>query len=474
MYRYGEREQVNMLPSTIDDYVSSKDPVRVYDTFVEALKLEELGIVEHDVKVGNSEYNPRSMIKLLIYGYSYGVRSSRKLEREVYHNLSFIWLMGGLKPDHKTISRFRKNNKDAIKNILKQSVRMCIDLELIEGNTLFVDGSKIRGNASISNSWTSKKCDKQLKRIDRRIEEILKEAEAVDESEQDKESLVEVSKELEDKKLLKSKIQDILEKLKEENVKSINTIDSDCVKFKSRQGSHAGYNGQIVVDEKNGLIVNTDVVSQNNDLSQFANQIGQANETLGKDCQNACADAGYANTNVLKEVDDKGVNVVVPTQKQSRNKESGSFDKERFKYDKKNNCYVCPEGNVLEDSHYAEAKDHKRYRFSDPSICGSCRHFNVCTKSKSGRVIIRLLNEDVKEKLEKQYMLKQNQNIYKLRKQKVELPFGHFKRNLGISSFLLRGRNGANAEMSLFGACFNIARMITLVGTTQLIQKLAY
>ena len=474
MYRYGERGQVNMLPSTIDDYVSSKDPVRVYDTFVEALELEELGIVQYDIKAGNPEYDPRSMIKLLIYGYSYGVRSSRKLEREVYHNLSFIWLMGGLKPDHKTISRFRKNNMGAIKNILKQSVRMCIDLELIEGNTLFVDGSKIRGNASISSSWTSKKCDKHLKRIDQRIEEILKEIEAVDESEQGKESLVEVSKGLEDKQLLKSKIQDILEKLKEQKVKSINTTDPDCVKFKSRQSSHAGYNGQIVVDEKNGLIVNTDVVSQNNDLAQFANQIGQANETLGNDCQNACADSGYSSTDVLKEIDDKDITVVVPTQKQSKNKESGLFDKERFEYDKKNNCYICPEGHVLEDSHYSEAKGHSRYRFSDPSICGSCKHFNVCTKSKSGRVIIRLLNEHVKEKIEKQYILEQNQNIYKLRKQKVELPFGHFKRNLGISSFLLRGQSGVNAEMSLFGTCFNIVRMITLVGTTQLIQKLAY
>ncbi|MDI6729882.1 MAG: transposase, partial [Thermodesulfovibrionales bacterium] len=61
--------------------------------------------------VGNSAYDPKAMLKLVVYGYSYGIKGSRKLERAVHENLAFIWLMGGLKPDHKTISEFRKNNK---------------------------------------------------------------------------------------------------------------------------------------------------------------------------------------------------------------------------------------------------------------------------------------------------------------------------------------------------------------------------
>ena len=79
-----------------------------------------------------------------IYGYSYGIKSSRKLERETYHNMSFIWLMGGLKPDHKTIAEFRRKNEKAIQKVLKQCARMCIKLDLIAGNVLFVDGTKIR------------------------------------------------------------------------------------------------------------------------------------------------------------------------------------------------------------------------------------------------------------------------------------------------------------------------------------------
>ena len=149
-YRFGSRFQMKLLPQSIEEYVTKDDPVRAYDAFVEALDYNELGIEINPNKVGNSEYDPKAMLKLFVYGYSYGVRSSRKLERETYHNLSFMWLMGGLKPDHKTIAEFRRRHKKAIQKVLKQCARMCMKLNLISGNVLFVDGTKIRANASIS------------------------------------------------------------------------------------------------------------------------------------------------------------------------------------------------------------------------------------------------------------------------------------------------------------------------------------
>lgn len=95
-YRYGDRYQMDLIPQCIEDYVAPDNPVRAYDAFVEALDFGQLGIEINPDKVGNSEYDPQSMFKLLVYGYSYGVKSSRKLERECHHNIAFIWLMGGL------------------------------------------------------------------------------------------------------------------------------------------------------------------------------------------------------------------------------------------------------------------------------------------------------------------------------------------------------------------------------------------
>ena len=90
-YRNGDRCQISLLPRSIEEYVADDDPVRAYDAFVEALDFHEPGIEINRHKAGNAEYDPWSMVKLLIYGYSYGVKSSRKLERECYHNIAFLY-----------------------------------------------------------------------------------------------------------------------------------------------------------------------------------------------------------------------------------------------------------------------------------------------------------------------------------------------------------------------------------------------
>ncbi len=73
-YRYGNREQFGLFPQSIEDYVSKEDPVRVYDAFVEGIDFGELGIDLDEHQVGNSEYDPKAMLKLLVYGYSYGLK----------------------------------------------------------------------------------------------------------------------------------------------------------------------------------------------------------------------------------------------------------------------------------------------------------------------------------------------------------------------------------------------------------------
>jgi len=470
-YRYGNRNQMTLLPPSVNDYVAEDAPVRAYDAFVEALDFKELGIEIDPNRVGNPSYDPKAMLKLLVYGYSYGVRSSRKLEREVNYNLSFIWLVGGLKPDFKTIAEFRRNNKKALKEVLKQCARLCIRLDLIAGNTLFVDGTKIRANASIKNTWDKKKCERALKKIDKRIEEILSECESADEAEDGDPSLVAMDKELKDKKKLKKKVEDILSELEERGEKSVNTVDRECARVNSLQGSHAGYNGQIVTDEKKGLIVSSDVVNENNDLNQFAVQIEKANETLEKKCAAAGADSGYATTDELKKVADQGIKVVVPSQRQAANREVKEFDKQNFKYDREKDCYICPAGEVL---NYCGENKKKRYRNYKASgaTCRSCRYFGRCTKSKNGRKIVRLNNEDTRLLLEAEYLKPESQEIYKHRKEKVELPFGHMKRNLNVDGFLLRGLEGVKSEMSLLSTCFNMARMITILGVKGLIAKL--
>ncbi len=281
-----------------------------------------------------------------------------------------------------------------------------------------------------------------------------------------------MNKDLEDQEVLKTKVNNIIKELQENDQKALNTVDPECGRMNSVQGSHAGYNAQAVVDEKHGLIVNTDVVSKNNDVNQFANQINQANETTGKKCKTACADSGYANTDELKKIDEQEIKVIVPTQKKASKKEPKEFDKEHFKYDTENDSYICPEGHRLKLKEVKNKKGAKKYKIKRGSTCRHCDHFRKCTTAKNGRTILRLNNEEVKKKLEKEYADPESQKIYKLRQQKSELPFGHIKRNLGVSSFLLRGRKGTNAEMAIMAICFNLVRMTNIMGIPEFIEQI--
>jgi hypothetical protein len=134
---------------------------------------------------------------------------------------------------------------------------------------------------------------------------------------------------------LKRKIQEVLKGFEDKDRELINETDPDCALMHSVQGSHASYNVQAVVDDKHGLIVHAEAVSETNDVNQFAVQIEKANEILEKRCEVAVADAGYADSEELKKIDDQQIKVVVPSKRQALHQEEGPFSKSRFRYDTK-------------------------------------------------------------------------------------------------------------------------------------------
>ena len=159
---------------------------------------------------------------------------------------------------------------------------------------------------------------------------------------------------------------------------------------------------------------------------------------------------------------------MVPSQAQATGVEAGPFEKSKFTYDPSSDCYVCPEGHRLILRRFQDKEKQKKdYRIENPGQCRSCRHFNQCTKSNQGRTVTRHVLEELREAISKRFEDPEIKKIYERRKSRAEHPFGYFKKVLGFGQFLLRGLDGVRAEASMLATCFNLRRMINLLGGVQ-------
>ncbi|GGX78717.1 hypothetical protein GCM10011290_02640 [Vogesella alkaliphila] len=175
------RSQAALLPALLDDYVGEDNPVRIVDAFVEQLDLRGLGFAGVDPKAtGRPSYHPAILLKLYIYGYLNRIPSSRRLEREAQRNVELMWLLGWLSPDFKTIADFRRDNGTGIRNVCRQFVVLCRELNLFTQAVVAIDGSKFKAVNAHDRNFTRGKLEKRMQEIDHCIERYLSEMETAD------------------------------------------------------------------------------------------------------------------------------------------------------------------------------------------------------------------------------------------------------------------------------------------------------
>ncbi len=169
-----DRWQISFLPECVEDYISEENPVRVIDAFVDSLDMGGLGFEKaKPAQTGRPAYDPRDLLKLYLYGYLNRIRSSRMLMRECRRNIELFYLLGGLKPDFRTIADFRKDNAGAIRNTFRTFGKLCVKLGLYHRELLAVDGTKIRAVNSKDNCYNQEVLEKKLSHIDEKITAYL-------------------------------------------------------------------------------------------------------------------------------------------------------------------------------------------------------------------------------------------------------------------------------------------------------------
>ena len=140
-----DSRQMTMGIWSIEEEVAENSPARFIEVFVDSVDVVELGFSRAEpAHTGRPSYSPQDLIKLYLYGYLNGIRSSRKLERECGRNIELFYLLNRLCPDHNTIADFRKENRKALKKVFLVFVRACKDMKLMDAKTLCLDGTTIR------------------------------------------------------------------------------------------------------------------------------------------------------------------------------------------------------------------------------------------------------------------------------------------------------------------------------------------
>src|SRR6266566_3899336 len=424
------REQGTMFPATLDELIPVDHMCRVMEAFVGRLNMAKLGFVRAEpAETGRPGYDPRDLLKLYLYGYLRQVRSSRRLEAECQRNVEVMWLLGRLQPDYKSIAEFRRMHSQAVTEAGAELVRLARSVGLVKGDTVAVDGSKFRAVSSAKSVREREAMKRYLEQLD-----------AADEQD---EVVIDPSA-----------VQAALEKLQ-------NDPEPEARFMRMGSGHAPAYNVQTAVDAEHALIVAHKITDTAGDNSLLLPMAEAAKQAVGAPALlNVVADAGYSNGEQAERREGQGIVPHVPANRAVNNKGDGTLlDRSEFHYEENTDTFRCPAGQRLVRKQLAR-KDRAVIYVGRAEVCGRCPLKTRCTTSAQ-RFLTRHLHDDALQRMQQ----RTTPQIMRLRRSTVEHPFATLKyRIFGHPRFLLRGKYGAQTEISLATIAYNLKRMMNVLG----------
>lgn len=292
-----DRNQVILLPDTLNDYVGGDNEVRAIDAFIDSLDISLMGFKADPAKEGRPGYDPRDMLKLYMYGYLNHIRSSRRLQKEASRNVELMWLLRKVVSDFRCIADFRKDNAKSIREMFRAFVRLCNKAGMLSHESVVIDGSKFRAVNADNKSYVSSNAKKVLLDVEEKISRYMKELDEADAAESrpgalTKEDIVGVLDYLERRK---AQLTEALEQMAGSGENHICTTDPESRLMKTRDGIRPSFNVQTAVEAKNHLIVHYDVTSECTDWHLLGEGINASKAALGVENLEGIADRGYSN-----------------------------------------------------------------------------------------------------------------------------------------------------------------------------------
>ena len=425
----------------LEDQVPPNHLVRKLDAVLDFDPIREQ-LAPFYSETGRPSVDPELMIRMLLLGYCYSIRSERKLCEEVRFNLAYKWFCGlGLEasvPDHSTFSknrhgRFRES--DTFRLVFESVVATCMKVGLVGGEGFAIDASVIEANASryqrVEGSeidWTAEQ------RAQRPVREYLA---ALDTENSP------LNPDQEPKAL----------------------SPSDPAAAWTTRGRHKvqfAYSDNNLIDLLNGVIVDVEATPTriSKEVDATETMLDRVRERFGLDPERIAADVAYGTGELLGKLVERDILPHIPVWDRSGAAAEGRFTRADFRFDKDRNVYVCPNGKELRTSGMVHDGTTLRYR-ARKSDCGLCPLKPNCTTGPA-----RLLNRDVNEEARDRVraLMKTEEYRVSARQRKlIETGFGDLKHNLGLTRLRLRGLTGASDEFLLAATVQNLRRLVKAI-----------
>lgn len=474
---FNDRRQQKLIGYCLSDFVSKDDKSRFVVDIVSKLDLTEL--YNRYSSQGNDSYDPKTLLATWFFAYSEGESSTRKIENLCRYELRFIYVSADLRPDHTTLSRFRKRHLDLMADYFVQILLLAKEAGISDFKEISIDGTKIKASCSKKQSYKEDQLNRKIEAIRRDIAEYMSRCDLV-EDEEDIEDLESIRNKIEklkkkEKELVEcqARLKERKEELKPEHRKNhqINLIEPDARFMPKSDGP--SYNAQAAADSVTNFIVANDVVTDPNDQNQFSKMHQKSEQNLGSDSNRKYdVDSGYHSLEQLEYVKEEGIDAVIadPTPKNRSNNSSPTnmetilqegckVERSDFIYHYEEDYYECPAGKKLNPlCNYKKGKSHgKVYQCLN---CSDCPLIDQCLRGSSKIKLRRLYRDDreiLAEKMNDKLQTDEAKSRLKLRATSVEPAFGNIKQNLGFRRFSLRGLEQVKGEFNLMIISHNLS-----------------
>ena len=442
-----------LLPPSLEDLLGKEHPARFIRELVEALDLKALGFRQRVAEKGRPNYASDLLLKVWLYGYFRKIRTSRALEQACMDQMGLLWLTGLQTPDHNTLWRFWRDNKPGIRKIFKEGLRIAAEANLVGLVLHAVDGTKIESAAAKGQAWHRKDAEKLMAELDSVIDEVMAETER---SESGSGAEYRLPEHLHDRVDLRGMIEQRLREMNRQDRDQVMPSDEDSRMMKLADGrKRFGYNAQVVVDEKSGMIVAQEVVHEESDNYQLTPMVEQVEENLGQAADETVADGGYKAPSELAGAEQRHQSVIVNLGKPADG--DGDYSAARFTYNEAEDHCVCPRGEKLPFWN-TKQKDRVHPTMVRLYRCQSYADCPVrwqCSKSKTGRSIEigPHYGAVLRQRIKQQDPVKAA--LLNRRGQIVERIFGWIKQEMGFRRWTVRSLENVRTQWALICTTIN-------------------